>query len=200
MRERLPSLVALLLLVLLVLSTWWAANYTLNTVALDPPRRQTHEPDTWAQNFVMLRTNEEGIAINRLEGAYMLHYPDDDSYHLDETIITLNQIQNPIMTAQSDNAIMDQDGARIQLVGNALLQRQADANGDVLSVRSERIVLYPNQDTMETDDPAVVRNGSHTLQGTGMTYNNTTRQLHVHRDSHVIMTPTAAPQTSSTHD
>ena len=200
MRERLPSLVALFLLALLVLSTWWAANYTLNTVALDPPRRQTHEPDTWAQNFVMLRTNEAGIAINRLEGAYMLHYPDDDSYHLDDAIVTLNQAQSPIMTAQSDNAIMDEDGTRIQLVGNALLQRQADAKGDVLSVRSERIVLYPNQDTMETDEPAVVKNGSNTLQGTGMAYNNTTRQLHVHRNSHVIMTPTAAPPTGSTHD
>lgn len=199
MRERLPSLVALLLLTLLVISTWWAANYTLSTVELDPPRRQTHEPDAWAKDFVMLRTNEDGIAINRLEGDTMVHYPDDDSYHLDEALVTVNQIQNPIVTAQANEAIMDQDGARIQLVGDAQIFRQADANGNPLSIRSEHIVLYPNQDTMETDEPAVVVNGPHTLEGVGMTYDNNTRQLQVHRDSRVTMTPTSPPA-ATTHE
>lgn len=192
MRERLPSLVAVLLLLLLVLSTWWAANYTLSTVELDPPRRQTHEPDAWAQDFIMLRSNQEGVAINRLEGAYMVHYPDDDSYHLDQTLITIQQAQNPIVTAEAKNAIMDEDGTRIQLIGDAVIHRQADDKGNPLTIRSERIVLYPNQDTIETDEPAVIVNGPHTLQGIGMTYDNNTRQLQVHRDSRVTMTPTSS--------
>ncbi len=199
MRERLPSLVALLLLTLLVISTWWAANYTLSTVELDPPRRETHEPDTWATQFVMLRTNEDGIAINRLEGDYMVHYPDDDSYHLDEVFVTINQIQNPIITAESNHAIMDQEGARIQLSGDAQIHRQADAEDNPFSIRSEHLVLYPNQDTIETDEPAVVVNGPNTLQGVGMTYNNNTRQLHVHRDSRVTLTPTS-PSATTTHE
>lgn len=197
MRERLPSLVALLLLTLLVISTWWAANYTLSTVALDPPPRQTHEPDAWANDFVMLRTNEDGIAINRLEGSYMLHYPDDDSYHLDEVQVAVNQIENPMITAESNSAIMDQEGARIQLIGDALIYRQPDTKGNPFSIRSEHIVLYPNQDTIETDKPAVVVNGPRTLEGIGMTYNNNTRQLHVHQASRVTLTPTPAP---TTHD
>lgn len=197
MRERLPSLVALLLLTLLVISTWWAANYTLSTVALDPPPRQTHEPDAWANDFVMLRTNEDGIAINRLEGSYMLHYPDDDSYHLDEVQVAVNQIENPMITAESNSAIMDQEGARIQLIGDALIYRQPDTEGNPFSIRSEHIVLYPNQDTIETDKPAVVVNGPRTLEGIGMTYNNNTRQLHVHQASRVTLTPTPAP---TTHD
>lgn len=199
MRERLPSLVALLLLSLLVISTWWAANYTLSTVELDPPPRQTHEPDTWAKHFVMLRTNEDGIAINRLEGDYMLHYPDDDSYHLDEVLVTVNQIENPIITAKSNHAIMDEAGERIQLLGDALIYRQPDAEGNPFSIRSEHLILYPNQDTIQTDEPAVVVNGSRTLEGTGMTYNNNTQQLQVHRDSRVTLTPTSAPA-APTHD
>lgn len=197
MRERLPSLVALLLLTLLVISTWWAANYTLSTVALDPPPRQTHEPDAWSNDFVMLRTNEDGIAINRLEGSYMLHYPDDDSYHLDDVQVAVNQIENPMITAESNSAIMDQEGDRIQLIGDALIYRQPDTEGNPFSIRSEYIVLYPNQDTIETDKPAVVVNGPRTLEGIGMTYNNNTRQLHVHQASRVTLTPTPAP---TTHD
>ena len=197
MRERLPSLVALLLLPSLVISTRWAANYTLSTVALDPPPRQTHEPDAWSNDFVMLRTNEDGIAINRLEGSYMLHYPDDDSYHLDDVQVAVNQIEKPMITAESNSAIMDQEGDRIQLIGDALIYRQPDTEGNPFSIRSEYIVLYPNQDTIETDKPAVVVNGPRTLEGIGLTYNNNTRQLHVHQASRVTLTPTPAP---TTHD
>lgn len=189
MRERLPSLTALVLLSILVGGTWWAAYYTQNTVELDPPRRQTHEPDSWAKNFIMLRTDEKGFAINRLEGDYMEHFPDDDSYHLDDAQITLRQESNPVTTGSSEVAIMDQGGSRIQMIGNAYIHRQPDEKGDIFTIRSETLTLFPHEDKIRTEDPAVVVNGSHTLQGKGMYYDNTTRQLQVHQNTHTIISP-----------
>lgn len=190
MRERLPAITALFFLAALVAGTWWAAYYTHSTVELDPPRRETHEPDSWATDFVMLRTDENGIAINRLEGDKMLHYPDDDSYHLDQARITVNQDQNPLTTATSDVAIMDQGGARVQMIGDAYIHRQPDQDGAIFTIRSEQLTIYPDQDQIQTDDPAVVVNGSHTLKGIGMRYDNNTQQLQVLQDAHVTMTPT----------
>lgn len=197
MRERLPSITALLLLALLVAGTWWAANYTHSTVELDPPPRQTHEPDSWAKHFIMLRTDETGLAINRLEGNVMQHYPDDDSYHIDEATVTVLQDSNPMTTATSDVAIMDEDGARIQLIGNAYILREPDPKGDTFSIRSERLTLYPHLDQIQTDDPATVINGAHTLHGTGMYYDNNTRQLQVHQNTNVIMTPSTSTRTDA---
>src|SRR5690606_1132850 len=82
MRERAPALVALLLLVTLVMGTWWAAEFAQRAIPIDPPRRVTHEPDSWARSFVMVRTDSQGVANNRLEGETMKHYPDDDSYEI----------------------------------------------------------------------------------------------------------------------
>lgn len=189
MRERLPSITALVLLATLVAGTWWAAHYTSSAVNLDPPRRQTHDPDSWAQGFVMLRTDENGMAISRLEGTEMLHYPDDDSYHVTQAKATTQQSENPMTTATSDTAIMDQGGDRIQMIGNAYVLRQPDAKGDLFSIRSPHLTLYPDQDLMQTDAPAIVVNGSHTLKGKGMYYDNTTRQLQVLEDTHVTLTP-----------
>lgn len=189
MRERLPFFTAIVLLTILVISTWWAAHYTNSTIDLDPPRRHTHEPDSWAKDFVMLRTDEKGMVINRLDGKFMQHYPDDDSYHLEQVIVTVQQEENPITTARSDTAIMDQDGERVQLIGNATVLRQADAKGDQFSVTSDTLTLHPNQDTVQTNDPAVVVNGPNTLKGKGMYYDNTTRQLRVLNNSQATLKP-----------
>ena len=43
MKERFPSLIALFLLLVLVTSSWWAADYAQRAIQVDPPRRLTHE-------------------------------------------------------------------------------------------------------------------------------------------------------------
>lgn len=193
MRERLPALTALLLLAALVAGTWWAAHYTHSTVELDPPRRYTHEPDSWANGFVMLRTDEQGIAVNRLEGRFMQHYPDDDSYHVDAATALVKQKQNPLTTATADLAIMDDAGQRIQMIGNAYVHRQPDTKGDRFSIRSDQLTIYVDEDKIKTDRPAVIINGPNTLQGIGVEYDNTSRQLQVHRNAQVTLTPAQPP-------
>lgn len=189
MRERLPTLTTFLLLIALVMGTWWAAHYTNTTVELDPPRKSTHEPDSWAKDFTMLQSNEKGVAANRLEGSFMLHYPDDDSYHLDNAIAKTYKEENPITTGTADTAIMDQGGERIQMIGNAAIQRQPNEKGELFSIKSHQLTLFPQQDKIHTTDPAVVIDGPNTLQGKGMYYDNNTRELQVLEQSHVIMSP-----------
>ncbi|MGO3890708.1 MAG: LPS export ABC transporter periplasmic protein LptC [Paenalcaligenes sp.] len=185
MREKLPSLVAIVLLLILVAGTWWAADYTQRSLEVDPPRRFTHEPDSWAQNFILVRTDEQGRALNRLEGKHMLHYPDDDSYEITSARAVSNQADSPIIIATSKTAIMDQDGSRITLIGDAHAQRLPDAERKSLDVRSEVLVILPDEDVVHTEEPALVVNGNSTMRGKGMRYNNTTRQLEVFSASDV---------------
>ncbi len=192
MRERLPSLATVALLLGLVVGTWWAANYTNTTVSLDPPKRSTHEPDAWAKNFVMLRTDENGMAINRLESDFMQHYPDDDSYHLEQATTRISQANKPITTGTADIAIMDEGSSRIQMIGHAYIQRQPDEKGHLFSISSHRLTLFPDADKIETTEPAVVIDGPNTLKGKGLYYDNTSRQLQVHEQTHVIMSPSTS--------
>lgn len=185
MREKLPSLVAMVLLLILVAGTWWAADYTQRSLEVDPPRRFTHEPDSWAQNFILVRTDEQGRALNRLEGKHMLHYPDDDSYKITSARAVSNQADSPIIIATSKTAIMDQGGSRITLIGDAHAQRLPDAERKPLDVRSEVLVILPDEDVVHTEEPALVVNGNSTMRGKGMRYNNTTRQLEVFSASDV---------------
>ena len=118
MKERFPSLIALFLLVVLVLSSWWAADYAAGRAGR-PPRRITHEMDAWSRNFVMLRTDMTGRPINRLEGEYAEHFPDDDSYHITAPRAVGQRESSPITVGFSKTAIMEQGGKRIVMNGDA---------------------------------------------------------------------------------
>lgn len=179
MKERFPALIALSLLIAIVIGTWWAADYAQRAIPIDPPRRLTHEMDSWARDFVMLRTDATGKPINRLEGQYAEHFPDDDSYHVTSPRAIGQQEANPITVATSDTAVMERGGERIVMNGNAHVHRQRDANNDALDVRSKQLIILPDEDVVYTDLPAVVLKGNSRMSGTGMRYNNTTRQLEV---------------------
>ena len=179
MKERFPALIALSLLIALVAGTWWAADYAQRAIPIDPPRRLTHEMDSWSRDFVMLRTDPTGKPINRLEGKYAEHFPDDDSYHVTGPRAIGQQEANPITVGTSDTAIMEHGGKRIVMNGNAHVHRQQDAKNDALDVRSEQLIILPDDDVIYTDLPAVVLKGNSRMSGTGMRYNNSTRQLQV---------------------
>ncbi|HLS17110.1 MAG TPA: LPS export ABC transporter periplasmic protein LptC [Paenalcaligenes sp.] len=185
MRDRLPSLITVALLITLVAGTWWSAHYTMSTIEIDPPRKLTHEPDAWADDFIMLRTDSDGAAINRLEGDYFEHYPDDDSYFIVEAVATGIRPDRPITIGRSDEAVMDDDGARITMQGNAHVHRVPTQDRAALDIYSDVLVIFPDDDVVETDEPAHIVDGRSTLDGIGMHYANATRQLQVFSASNV---------------
>ena len=185
MKERFPALIALFLLIVLVLGTWWAAGYTQRAVDIDPPRRYTHEMDAWARNFTMLRTGLDGQPINRLQAVYGEHFPDDDSYVLTDPRAVGLRPGTPVTVATGKQGIMYGGGKRILLEQDAHMHRQADSDTPALDVRSEKLEMLPDDDVIFTDLPAVVVRGQSQMQGTGMKYNNRTRQLEVYAATNV---------------
>lgn len=180
MKDRLPSVVAVVLLTALVMGTWWAADYAQRAVPIDPPRRITHEPDHWASRFVLIRSDEHGMAVNRMEGDHLDHFPDDDSYEIRQARAIGQQPDSPLTVATSDTATMDQDGTRIVMTGNAHVNRRADTENLPLDVKSDVLIVLPDEDVVYTDHPALVVHGNSTMNGKGMRYDNSTRQLQVY--------------------
>lgn len=185
MRDRLPTIVSIALLIILVIGTWWSAHYTMSTIEIDPPRRLTAEPDAWAYEFIMIRTDDTGQATSRLEGDYLEHYPDDDSYFIQTATATSLRPDRPMTIGRADEALMDEDGARITMSGDAHVHRVPTEERAALDIYSEVLILRPDDDTVHTDEPAHVVDGRSTMDGIGMHYANTTRELQVFSASNV---------------
>ena len=127
----------------------------------------------------MIRTDPAGIAINRLEGIYMKHFPDNDSYEITKAKAIGQQPNSPITIGTSDTAVMDQNGERIVMTGNAHVHRMPGEGRAAMDVTSEVLTIRPDDNILFTDLPALVVNGNSTMNGKGMHYDNNTRQLQV---------------------
>ncbi len=198
MKDRLPTIASTLILLALVVGTWLAAEYTNQAVLLDAPARISHDPDTWARNITVVRTNEQGMAVNRLEGNYMEHYPDDDSYELSLPRAYSMQPDSPVTVATSRSATILNQGEHVVMKGDAILIRLSDSKNEPLNITSEEIVLLSEEDVAYTDLPAVAVRGMSRLSGTGMRYDNKTRELNVYRSSDLEIAPRLNDKESET--
>ncbi|MDY3331847.1 MAG: LPS export ABC transporter periplasmic protein LptC [Pelistega sp.] len=189
MKERLPALIALFLLVGLVVTTWWAADYAQRAVPVDTPVSIRHEPDAWSGKFIMITTNEQGQAINRLSGDRLRHYPDDDSYEADNAHLIGMHPNNPRTLASAKLATLKDKGDLVLLQGNAHIHRFPTEDSSRLDVRSEELIVLPKEDIVKTDKEADVQQGNSRMKGKGMIYNNETRRLEVFANTDVKISP-----------
>jgi len=189
MKERFPITVSLVILTLLVMGTWWAADYSQRAVEIDPPVRLTHERDHWATQIVLVRTDEKGLVIHRLEGDLMEHFPDDKSYDVIRPRAFGLKADSPLTIATSRSATVFDEGDRILMKGDVVLLRLADAERQPLNFRSDEVTMLIKKDLAYTDLPAIATSGRSRMSGTGMRYNNATQQLDVFKSTDVEIAP-----------
>lgn len=190
MRDRLTSGIASALLLALVGSTWWASDYARRSIPVDPPRRLTHEMDTFIDRFVMLRIDEQGMPATRLEGPYAEHYPDDDTYEVTEPRAISQRPDRSVTIATARRGHVDRAGDLIVLRGDVEFRRPAHGEIHALTIASEEVTLRPNEDVAYTGLPAIVTRGDGSqITGTGMHYDNKSRQLNVAADARVRIAP-----------
>ena len=104
MKDRLPALIALFMLLALVGITWWAADYAERTFSVEPELEDSHDPDAWSGAFTMLQSDENGVPVTRLDGAKLRHYPHNGSYEIDQPELISQRPDSPRVIASSDIA------------------------------------------------------------------------------------------------
>lgn len=192
MRERLTTFVAVGLLLALVVGTWWAADYAQRAIPIDPPRRLTHEMDSYIDHFVMVRVDEAGVANARLEGPRAVHYPDDDSYEVQHPRAISQRPDRSITEATALRGVLDRDGERVRLSGDVQLARHNADDTPDLVIETTELTLLPDEDVAFTQAPATVtREDGSRITGIGMHYDNQTRRLRVESNSRVTIMPRA---------
>jgi lipopolysaccharide export system protein LptC len=189
MKERFAIIVSLVILTSLVMGTWWAADYSQRAVEIDPPVRLTHERDHWATQIVLVRTDENGLVIHRLEGDLMEHFPDDQSYDVVRPRAFGLKADNPLTIATARSATVFEEGDRIVMKGDAVVLRLGDAKRQPLNFRTDEVTMLIKKDLAYTDLPAIATSGRSRMSGTGMRYNNATQQLDVFKSTDVEIAP-----------
>ncbi len=86
MRERIVSILAVLLLATLALGSYWLAQRARLGLP-DAAKPIKHEPDYFAEQFLLHRLNTTGQVESRLKADHMVHYPDDNTSVLSSNVL-----------------------------------------------------------------------------------------------------------------
>jgi lipopolysaccharide export system protein LptC len=191
MRLSVTRVFPLALMVSLALITFWLDRAVREEESGPSVRR--HDPDYLVTNFTTTTYNRAGAAESVLSAAQMVHYPDDDSTELTAPRVLQAKPDEPRFTVRADRGQLSREGDEIFLYDNVVLVREADAKRPETRMTTEFLHVLRDRSLVRTDRPVKIVEGSRSLSGRGMEYNNESRELLLRHDVVVRFEPQDAP-------
>jgi len=156
------------------------------TVWLDqqvqPPERARdgkarHDPDYVVENLAATRFGPDGLPRYSLSARHMVHYPDDDTTHLEAPRLVNFSGANPTVTVTSKTAMVSSNGDEVFLKDDVRLVRAAYADKSELTMQTSYLHVIPDADIAKTDQPVRVSDANMLITAVGLEFNNQTRVL-----------------------
>ena len=171
----------LLLMALLALGTWWLVKNTPMFEAERTPAALRHEPDYTMTQFMVQRFSPRGAMRVQLEGDLMRHYPDTNTFEIDNPRIRAIGEDGRATLATARTALSNRDGSEVQLKGGAHVVREARSNGNTteqaVEFRSEFLHYFQFSERVRSHLPVVVTQGGSEFRADAMNYDNLARVL-----------------------
>ncbi|MCL4471677.1 MAG: LPS export ABC transporter periplasmic protein LptC [Sulfuricella sp.] len=176
MRDRYAIWFQVGLLSLLAMLTFWLER----TVQAPQPKNDgssRHDPDYTVENFTATRMGLDGLPRHTLTAAKMVHYPDDDTTHLEKPHFTRLEKDRPPLHIQSDRGLLSSEGEHAYFTGNVLVTREATQDKSALTLTTSYLHVIPDQDRALTDKPVNIRNAHTNVNAVGLELNNQTHVM-----------------------
>jgi lipopolysaccharide export system protein LptC len=159
----------LLLLMLAGLTFWINKTVQPQTPKIDGSSR--HDPDYIMSNFVTTQTDINGKLRYKLAAAEMRHFPDNDSTDLIRPRFTQFAIDKPYTQLEGLRGHVSANGEQVELFDNVKVKRPAYADKGEMTVDTDYLQIFPDQELVRTESPVIIRQAPKTIiYATGMIY------------------------------
>ncbi|HVL77227.1 MAG TPA: LPS export ABC transporter periplasmic protein LptC [Noviherbaspirillum sp.] len=173
----------------LALASFWVVEVMRRGADDFIDRGQRAEPDFYVEQFNFVRMSRTGDAQYHVAGTRLTHNPLDDSYDVQEPVVRALRGGEEPMTVRAERAWINSDTSEIHLHENVHMDRPASGSQERLQLHSQHMIVFPDDDVMQTDKPVKITRGKSTLFGTGMYANNATREFKLHSRVHGTYQP-----------
>jgi lipopolysaccharide export system protein LptC len=191
-RRRFGLVTLLLLGAALALGSLWLLEVTRQSGNDAAPTGVRTDPDYYVENFNFVRMGNTGEAQYNISGARMVHNPVDNSHLIDKPVINSLARERPPMHAYADKARVEQDSDKVHMYDNVVLDRPQSPKADYFHLESDYLLVLTDEEIMKTDRPVRMTLGNSKLDGTGMSVNNATGELHLFNQVHATLPPRTA--------
>ncbi|MEO6353537.1 MAG: LPS export ABC transporter periplasmic protein LptC [Oxalobacteraceae bacterium] len=176
---RLRLIVMIALGVAMALGSFWVLEVVRKSGIDQAPDISRSEPDFYVDNFTFIQVAKSGQMHYKMSGVKLTHEPLHDSYQIEQPrIISLNQARAP-MTMRAETAMIEDDNSKVHMRKNVRIDRPASGQSQALQLETEYLLLLPDEDVMQSDQPVKLVLGQSTLSGNSMFANNATGELRV---------------------
>lgn len=175
-------------LALLVALTVWLDMLVQPGVArADGTKR--HDPDLIVENFSARKLGEDGRVLYTLAARKMVHYPDDDSSHLESLAFDAYEPRQPRVAITAERGRLEAGGDRVWVEGNVRVRRDAADKSEPLTLATDNVLLLPDAGIARSQSDVALDSPSAQATGTGFELNNRDRTLRLNRVRAVFKPP-----------
>ena len=175
--ERLTIYLPTILMGLMALGTYWLVRSTPSFSAPAQPEAISQDPDFVLEKFSIKTFDKSGHIRSELFGDVARHFPDRDTVEVDRVKILSFNSAGHVTTATANKAITNSDSSELQLMGNAVVIREArtDESGEMIprmSYRSDYLHAYMDDERITSNKPVELMRGQDRFTSDSMDYSN----------------------------
>jgi len=172
--------------------SFWMLQVMLRGDGEFDPDLSKNEPDYIVEKFSFVRMSPEGKPRYLFYGAKLTHLPLGDASDVEQPILKSLVPDAPPLTITSLRARIHHEQNKVDLLGNVDIHRPASPTTRFLSLKTEALTVFPDEDRMQTDQKVSMVLGEATVAGIGMQANNATRQIDLGGRGQIVYPPNAA--------
>jgi lipopolysaccharide export system protein LptC len=173
--ERITVYLPVILMGIIALGTYWLARNSPSVGVTQTPAKATHDPDSFMRRFSVKSFDANGRLKSELLGAEGRHYPDTDTFEVDQPRMRMINDRGEVALATAKLAVSNADGSEVQLIGDAVVTRQPR-----MEFRGEFLHVYVNTERVTSNKPVELIRGDDRLTGDGMSFDNIGQVLEMH--------------------
>lgn len=175
--ERVSVYLPIILMGLMALGTYWLARNMPMLAPPEPARPPTHDPDYSMNRFSVKTFDPTGRIKSEVFGAQARHYPDTDTLEIDQPRIRSFNARAELTVATARSALSNADGSEVQLIGDAVVTRQAstDKLGHTrprLEFRGEFLHAFLATERLKSHKPVQITRGETRMIADSLDYDN----------------------------
>jgi lipopolysaccharide export system protein LptC len=129
------------------------------------------DPEGIMENFDALRTDQSGRPQYRLSAKKLKHYSGSKLTELELPHFVLLDLETGEVNAVSREATVSTDGKEVNLRGAVNVVRAAHGGQSPLTLRTERLIIFPERKLMRSPGAVDVQDATLTMHAGAMEYN-----------------------------
>lgn len=164
-----PLWLPLAILLLLAALSFWIERL-VETPANGSASPTRTDPEGIMENFNAMRTDVTGRPQYRLSAKTLRHYSNSKFTELESPRFTQLDAQSGDVSAVANQATVSSDGHEVDLLGDVLVERAARPGQSLMSMRSARLLVFPERDQLRSPGPVEIQDATLNVRANAMEY------------------------------